>query len=156
MINIGRLAGIRSNAVNADRIRTGLLPPDMVRERAAARGLDPDAYFKSNLLKKEVTADDVASAFVSLALAESTPAGVAECRRLDHEIEHYEKLVDRATQIDSAVWQQRIGDHLAILYARREEGCPGYGTEEQIAAQFTQLVKLVGKAALSYLTLGAF
>ncbi len=65
-------AGIRSNAVNADRIRTGLLPPDMVRERAAARGLDPDAYFRSNLLKREVTTDDVAQAFVSLALAEST------------------------------------------------------------------------------------
>ena len=65
-------AGIRSNAVNADRIRTDLLPPDMVRERAAARGLDPDAYFRSNLLGREVTVDDVANAFVTLALAEST------------------------------------------------------------------------------------
>lgn len=65
-------AGIRSNAINADRIRTGLLPAEMVRERAAARGLDPDAYFKSNLLQREVTADDVAEAFVSLALAKST------------------------------------------------------------------------------------
>lgn len=64
--------GIRSNAVNADRIRTGLLPPDFVAQRAAARGLDADAYFRSNLLKREVTADDVADAFVFLALAKST------------------------------------------------------------------------------------
>jgi NAD(P)-dependent dehydrogenase (short-subunit alcohol dehydrogenase family)/ribulose-5-phosphate 4-epimerase/fuculose-1-phosphate aldolase len=64
--------GIRSNAVNADRIRTALLPPDFVAERAAARGLDADAYFRSNLLKREVTADDVAEAFLFLALAKST------------------------------------------------------------------------------------
>ncbi|MCB9611947.1 MAG: bifunctional aldolase/short-chain dehydrogenase [Sandaracinus sp.] len=64
--------GIRSNAVNADRIRTALLPPDFVARRAAARGLDPDAYFRSNLLGREVTADDVAEAFLFLALAKST------------------------------------------------------------------------------------
>jgi rhamnulose-1-phosphate aldolase/alcohol dehydrogenase len=64
--------GIRSNAVNADRIRTALLPPDFVAQRAAARGLDADAYFRSNVLKREVTADDVAEAFLFLALAKST------------------------------------------------------------------------------------
>ncbi|MEZ4286686.1 MAG: bifunctional aldolase/short-chain dehydrogenase [Polyangiales bacterium] len=64
--------GIRSNAVNADRIRTGMLDEKLVAERAAARGLDADAYFKSNLLKREVLADDVANAFVDLALSPST------------------------------------------------------------------------------------
>ncbi len=64
--------GIRSNAVNADRIRSGLLPPEFVAERAAARGLDADAYFRSNLLGREVMADDVANAFLHLALAPST------------------------------------------------------------------------------------
>lgn len=63
---------IRSNAVNADRVRTALLPPDFVAQRAAARGLDADAYFRSNLLGREVTADDVAEAFLFLALAKST------------------------------------------------------------------------------------
>lgn len=64
--------GIRSGAINADRIRTGLLPPDFVKERAAARGLSPEAYFKSNLLKQEVTAEDCAAAFLHLACARST------------------------------------------------------------------------------------
>jgi NAD(P)-dependent dehydrogenase (short-subunit alcohol dehydrogenase family) len=69
--------GIRANAVNADRIRTGLLDAEDVAERARARGLSPDAYYRSNLLRREVTADDVAQAFVGLALAESTTGSVA-------------------------------------------------------------------------------
>ncbi|MEM7606661.1 MAG: bifunctional aldolase/short-chain dehydrogenase [Myxococcota bacterium] len=67
---------IRSSCVNADRIRTGLLPEDVVEKRAAARGLSADAYFKSNLLKKEVHAEDVARAFLYLATAPSTTAAV--------------------------------------------------------------------------------
>jgi len=64
--------GIRSNAVNADRIRSGLLTEDMITERAKARGLSEGDYMGGNLLGREVTADDVAQAFVSLALARKT------------------------------------------------------------------------------------
>ena len=71
----GRI-GVRSNAVNADRIRTGILAEDDVERRARARGLDADAYYRSNLLGKEVTAEDVAGAFLHLALAPSTTACV--------------------------------------------------------------------------------
>lgn len=67
----GRLR-IRANAVNADRIRTGLMSSEDVERRAAARGLEVDAYFRSNLLGREVSARDVGEAFVHLALAEST------------------------------------------------------------------------------------
>jgi len=68
----GGSIGVRSNAVNADRIRTALLASEDVRRRAEARGLDADAYYRSNLLNREVTAENVADAFVSLALAPST------------------------------------------------------------------------------------
>jgi rhamnose utilization protein RhaD (predicted bifunctional aldolase and dehydrogenase)/NAD(P)-dependent dehydrogenase (short-subunit alcohol dehydrogenase family) len=68
--------GVRSNAVNADRIRTALLDEEDVQRRAEARGLDSDAYYRSNLLSREVTAEDVASAFVNLALAPSTTGSV--------------------------------------------------------------------------------
>jgi rhamnose utilization protein RhaD (predicted bifunctional aldolase and dehydrogenase)/NAD(P)-dependent dehydrogenase (short-subunit alcohol dehydrogenase family) len=64
--------GIRSNAVNADRIRTQLFAGGVVESRAKARGLSVDDYFKSNLLAREVTADDVAGAFVYLAGAHAT------------------------------------------------------------------------------------
>jgi rhamnose utilization protein RhaD (predicted bifunctional aldolase and dehydrogenase)/NAD(P)-dependent dehydrogenase (short-subunit alcohol dehydrogenase family) len=65
-------AGIRSNAVNADRIRTGLFAGGVAESRARARGVGPDEYFRANLLGLEVTADDVAGAFVYLASARAT------------------------------------------------------------------------------------
>ncbi len=68
--------GICSNAVNADRIRTGLLTPDMVKARASARGISEADYMSGNLLQREVTAEDVADAFVFLAMARKTTAAV--------------------------------------------------------------------------------
>lgn len=68
--------GIRSNAVNADRIRSGLLTDDMVKSRSGARGLSEADYMAGNLLGKEVLADDVAQTFVDLAKAEKTTAAV--------------------------------------------------------------------------------
>jgi rhamnose utilization protein RhaD (predicted bifunctional aldolase and dehydrogenase)/NAD(P)-dependent dehydrogenase (short-subunit alcohol dehydrogenase family) len=65
-------AGIRSNGVNADRIRTGLLTDAMVASRAKARGVSEAEYMGGNLLKREVTAADVAQAFVALAKARAT------------------------------------------------------------------------------------
>jgi rhamnose utilization protein RhaD (predicted bifunctional aldolase and dehydrogenase)/NAD(P)-dependent dehydrogenase (short-subunit alcohol dehydrogenase family) len=64
--------GIRSNAVNADRIRTALFGGGVLESRAQARGVTPDEYFRANLLKREVTADDVAGAFAYLATAKAT------------------------------------------------------------------------------------
>ena len=64
--------GITSNGVNADRVRTNLFDSKLIEQRAAARGLTADEYFSSNLLKKEVTVQDVAQAFYFLALAEKT------------------------------------------------------------------------------------
>jgi len=67
---------IRVNAVNADRIRSGLLNDEMIANRAAARGLSVKDYMGGNLLGLEVTAEDVARAFVHHALAERTTADV--------------------------------------------------------------------------------
>lgn len=63
---------IRANAVNADRVRTGIFEGGMLEARAKSRGLTVDDYFRSNLLHREVTARDVASAFAWLAQARST------------------------------------------------------------------------------------
>jgi rhamnose utilization protein RhaD (predicted bifunctional aldolase and dehydrogenase)/NAD(P)-dependent dehydrogenase (short-subunit alcohol dehydrogenase family) len=63
---------IRSNAVNADRIRTHLFAGGVLESRARARGLSVDEYFRANLLTREVTAEDVADAFVYLASARAT------------------------------------------------------------------------------------
>jgi rhamnose utilization protein RhaD (predicted bifunctional aldolase and dehydrogenase)/NAD(P)-dependent dehydrogenase (short-subunit alcohol dehydrogenase family) len=66
--------GIRSNAVNADRIRSGLLTDDMISSRSKARGVSHSDYMSNNLVGREVTADDVADAFVYLATAQKTTA----------------------------------------------------------------------------------
>ena len=68
--------GIRSSAVNADRIRSGLLTGSMIAERAQARGLSEEEYMSGNLLGREVSADDVAQAFFDLAIAEKTTAAI--------------------------------------------------------------------------------
>src|SRR5580700_5943111 len=68
--------GIRANAVNADRIRSGLLTDAFIKERAKARGLSEKDYMAGNLLGREVTADDVAQAFLHQALALKTTADV--------------------------------------------------------------------------------
>jgi rhamnose utilization protein RhaD (predicted bifunctional aldolase and dehydrogenase)/NAD(P)-dependent dehydrogenase (short-subunit alcohol dehydrogenase family) len=70
-------AGIRANGVNADRIRTGLLTDAMVAQRAKARAVSEAEYMAGNLLKREVTAADVAQAFVSLAKARATTGHIA-------------------------------------------------------------------------------
>ncbi|MGF1641445.1 MAG: SDR family oxidoreductase, partial [Rhodospirillales bacterium] len=68
--------GIRASAVNADRIRSGLLTDAMVADRATARGVSEQAYMSGNLLGVEVTAADVARAFVHLARDRKTTAAV--------------------------------------------------------------------------------
>jgi NAD(P)-dependent dehydrogenase (short-subunit alcohol dehydrogenase family) len=68
--------GIRANGVNADRIRSNLLTDEMIEKRAAARGLSKERYMSGNLLGIEVTAEDVAAAFVYLAGAAKTSAAI--------------------------------------------------------------------------------
>jgi rhamnose utilization protein RhaD (predicted bifunctional aldolase and dehydrogenase)/NAD(P)-dependent dehydrogenase (short-subunit alcohol dehydrogenase family) len=68
--------GIRSNGVNADRIRSGLLTDTMIAARAKARGVSESEYMSGNLLHAEVTADDVAQAFLALAKARKTTGHV--------------------------------------------------------------------------------
>jgi NAD(P)-dependent dehydrogenase (short-subunit alcohol dehydrogenase family) len=69
--------GIRSNAFNADGIRSGIMTPDYIKSRAAAYGISEEAYMSRNLLRREVTAEDVAQAFLHLALARNTTGSFA-------------------------------------------------------------------------------
>ena len=67
---------IRSNAVNADRIRSGILNDKLVKARSKARGVSESKYMSDNLLGLEVRASDVAQAFLTLALAERTTGNI--------------------------------------------------------------------------------
>jgi hypothetical protein len=49
----------------------------MIKDRAKARGVSEAEYMTGNLLQAEVTAADVAQAFVALAKARSTTGHIA-------------------------------------------------------------------------------
>ena len=68
--------GIRSNGVNADRIRSGLLTEDFIKERSKARGVSEKDYMSGNLLGREVTAEDVAQALLHQALELKTTGDI--------------------------------------------------------------------------------
>ena len=68
--------GIRSNGVNADRIRSGLMTDKMIKARAKARAVSSEDYMKGNLLLNEVKAEDVAKAFFHLATSKKTTGAV--------------------------------------------------------------------------------
>jgi len=68
--------GIRSNGVNADRIKSGLMTDKMIKTRAKARSISTDTYMRGNLLSNEVKAEDVAKAFFHLAVSKKTTGAV--------------------------------------------------------------------------------
>ena len=68
--------GIRSNGVNADRIKSGLMTEKMIKTRAKARSVTTNEYMKGNLLLDEVKAEDVAKAFLHLAISKKTTGAV--------------------------------------------------------------------------------
>ncbi|MBM3567967.1 MAG: bifunctional aldolase/short-chain dehydrogenase [Alphaproteobacteria bacterium] len=69
--------GIRANGVNADRIRTNIFAGGLLEQRAKARGMTVEQYMRDgNLLRREVTAADVARAFVQLALSPKTTGAI--------------------------------------------------------------------------------
>ncbi len=68
--------GIRSNAINPDRIRSELLTDRMIRARAGSQGVSKLDDMGGNLRGREVLATDVAQAFVASALLEKTTGNV--------------------------------------------------------------------------------
>ena len=68
--------GIRSNAVNADRVHTQLYSEKLLQERASSRGIAVSEYLSGNLVGEEVYPEDVAESFVYLALARKTTGAV--------------------------------------------------------------------------------
>ena len=68
--------GIRSNGVNPDRIRSGIVTDQMIASRSKARNVTEKEYMSGNLLNEEVLAVDVGKAFLSLALAKKTTGDI--------------------------------------------------------------------------------
>jgi len=54
---------IRVNGINADRIESGILTKDLIKQRAKERKISKENYLNNNLLKQKVLPEDVAEAF---------------------------------------------------------------------------------------------
>ena len=67
---------ISVNGINADKIRSGLLTPEMIKRRSKSRGLNEPNYMTGNLLKEEVEAKHVAEGFLALAKSDRTSAHI--------------------------------------------------------------------------------
>ena len=67
---------IRSNGINADRIKSGLLDSEMIRKRACSRGISEKEYMSGNLLNSEVKTIDVAKAFLALSDMKKTTGAI--------------------------------------------------------------------------------
>jgi hypothetical protein len=88
--------------------------------------------------------------------ASSGPAGPAECARLRRQIDHFQRMNDRAKALSSELWTERLGSHLGMLRGRQLDRCPqDVPRDDSTAKAFMQLLKIAGSAALTYFTFGA-
>ena len=67
---------IRVNGINADRIRSGLLTDNFIKERSKSRGISEQVYMEGNLLQQEVEAKHVGQGFTALAQMKRTTGHV--------------------------------------------------------------------------------
>jgi hypothetical protein len=79
----------------------------------------------------------------------------AECSRLRRQIDHFETMHARATQLRNEMWQQRLESHLELLKGMQAGRCPADVPVDTTAEAFKQLIKLAAKAAITYFTFGA-
>ena len=92
------------------------------------------------------------------ARAESVNAHPAECARLERQIHHFENMEKRAEQLDSELWVERTQQHVELLRKQQAERCPEDAKDnaaKEAWFAFLSLLKVAGKAALTYFTFGA-
>ena len=67
---------IRVNGINADRIQSGILTSELIKQRSKARNISTDKYLSNNLLQTEVLPEDVANAFFVQSLLKKTTGNI--------------------------------------------------------------------------------
>ena len=91
-----------------------------------------------------------------LLLPAAAQAGPAECARLRRQVDHYSGMVDRAEVLGNQMWAERTQQHVDLLRARQSQSCPEDVPVDKTGEAIAALMKLAGKAALTYFTFGAF
>jgi len=78
------------------------------------------------------------------------------CTRIEHQLVHFDAMRQRADELDNDLWAQRFDAHITTLEADFAAKCPEQAAEQQSLQQLAALLKTAGRAALSFLTLGAY
>jgi hypothetical protein len=85
-----------------------------------------------------------------------------QCRRLTVQLEHYQgTILPMAISRGNRGWEAATAAQIDRLWHRRADLCPAYGEQRTLLAkaadqmrQFNDMVKLAGRAALTYFTGG--
>lgn len=90
------------------------------------------------------------------AAALAQAAHPAECRRIAHQLAHFERMQERAETLDNDLWAGRFDRHIGDLEDRQSRVCPEDSAALQAAQQMRDLLRLAAQGALTFFTLGAF
>jgi hypothetical protein len=97
---------------------------------------------------------------IALALAFFAGAARADeplaCRNYDRQIAHYTLLRQRAADLDSDLWKDRLDTQLGYLKKYRlAAGCPDKSGATELARTIKLLMELAATGAIHYFTMGA-
>ncbi len=90
------------------------------------------------------------------AAAVEVPANPARCARFAREIIQYQQMAGRAAQLGNREWETKLEDHVERLRERAEPQCPEIKVSDSTWESLKLLLRLAGKAAVTYFTFGAF
>jgi hypothetical protein len=82
-----------------------------------------------------------------------------DCSRLLRQIYHHVDMVARANQVGRTDWAKLTQQHVERLEGRLANRCPRYSArdeQQEIARNFSTLMKVAATTALEILTLGAY
>ncbi len=108
-------------------------------------------------MRLTVLAAVVALAFATSALAVQKP-NRGQCRRIANQLEQHAQSVEQAEERGNALWARSTLQQMERLDRRRARLCPDLYPEsasERAMAELRRMIKIAGKAALSFFTMGA-
>lgn len=89
-------------------------------------------------------------------LAPAAAVASPQCDLYTRNIAHYQVTAERMDAAGKDLWEEKTREHIKTLEQKRAELCPEWSADAQAARAFRDLMRLAGKAALTYFTFGAF
>jgi hypothetical protein len=99
----------------------------------------------------------IALALLAPTLASAGPRSRnSRCDWIARQLVHADAMKARAADLDDELGVDKFEKRIRYLEDHFEERCPEQAAQQQATQQLAALLKTLGSAALSYLTLGAY